>query len=175
MNLSRRTLLELMSRGGLALGGGCLLSRFALLDALAADAADENPFQVATVDYKAEPGRKLSRLGFGMMRLPCKVLDYLKKEREAGRIKHLGFSFPGVFGLINTCRTEGLLGPTGDGTGVSAEARQKFLALYNGAFTRKTNAARCTSCRRCLSKCPQHINICGEMKKVSEMVAGFRD
>jgi hypothetical protein len=66
-DMTRRSVLDLIARGGLACGCGCALSRFAIMDALAADAEDPNPFQVSTVDFY---GRKLSRLGFGMMRWP---------------------------------------------------------------------------------------------------------
>lgn len=38
--LTRRDVLDLIARGGLACGGCCALSRFAVLDALAADADD---------------------------------------------------------------------------------------------------------------------------------------
>jgi|SRR5574344_875923 uncharacterized protein len=438
--MTRRSMLDLLARGGFACGCGCALSRFAFLDALAADADDPDPFQVSAVDYAPEPGRKLSRLGFGMMRLPCKrgneideevsdklidyairhgvnyfdtawmyiggnsqvytgkvlekydrkklfivnkmpgghgakgvdhakgifqkqlaacrtsyfdnyllhaignygryeefylkggVLDYLKSEREAGRIRHLGFSFhggkedlkrfldqkdtagwsfvmlqlnanemrgggrayyemvrdaglpiivmeplhagrlanlnvaarqaleelkpglspagwalryvsslpgvavalsgmsqmsdvvdncrtyrdfqpltademaayngirdkfrgtnllpctgcaycapcphgvdiPGVFGVVNACRTEGLLGPKGDGVGMSAADRKKFLVIYRNKVGPKADASRCTGCGRCHPKCPQHIDVAAEFKKVNAMVEAIR-
>ena len=433
-DMTRRSVLDLIARGGLACGCGCALSRFAIMDALAADAEDPNPFQVSTVDFYE---RKLSRLGFGMMRLPQKgrneideeladklvayavrhgvnyfdtawmyiggksqyytgkvlekydreklcivnkmpgghgarslehakeifqkqldacrtkyfdiyllhaigdyrryeefylkggVLDYLKKEREAGRIRRLGFSFhggagdlrryldakdsagwevvmlqmsangvgrefyemtkptglpivvmeplhagrlanlnvaarkalaelkpglspagwafrwvssqpnvavaisgmsrysdvvencqtyrdfqplteadvasyhaiceqyrganllpctgceycapcphgvdiPGVFGLINACRTDGLLGPNGDGTGMSAEDRKKFLAVYRDKVGPKADASRCCACDKCHPKCPQHIKVSEEFRKINVMVESFR-
>lgn len=436
MEVSRRDLLGILSRGSLVAGCGCALSRFAVLEALAADAASDDPFQVSTIDYAAEPGRKLSRLGFGMMRLPCKgrdvideelsdalvdyairhginyfdtawmylggqsqvytgkvlekydrkklfivnkmpgghgakgldhakgifqkqldacrttyfdnyllhaignyrqyenfylkggVLDYLKRERDAGRIKHLGFSFhggkddlrrfldqkdsagwefvmiqlsadgvghdfhrmvaetglpiivmeplhagrlanlnvaarkalaevkpdltpagwglrwassqknvavalsgmskmsdlidncktyrdfaplteaematyqtirekykgrnllpctgcaycapcpvgvdiPAVFGYLNACRTDGLLGPNGDGVGMSAADKEKFLAGYKRAVGPAADASRCVACTLCHKKCPQHIDISGEFKKLKAMIAQF--
>ena len=437
MNITRRAALDFLARGGLAAGGCYLCSRMAFLEALAADAADKNPFQVATIDYAAEPGRKLSRLGFGMMRLPCKgrdvideelsdalvdyairhgvnyfdtawmyiggnsqkytgkvlekydrsklfivnkmpgghgaqgldhakkifqtqldacrtkyfdnyllhaignyrryeefylkggVLDYLKKERDAGRIRHLGFSFhggkddlrrfldqkdsagwefvmlqmsangvgaefydmvketnlpimvmeplhagrlanlnvaarkaleevkpglspagwalrwassqknvavaisgmakmtdvvdncntyrdfqpltdaeiaayhqirekykganllpctgcaycapcengvdiPAVFGLVNQCRTDGLLGPNGDGVGMSAADRKKFLVLYKNKVGAKADASHCTACKKCHPKCPQHIDISAEFVKINAMVDAIK-
>ena len=435
--MTRRETLNLLARGGLACGGACALSRLAILDALAEDAADKDPFQVATVDFVSEPGRKLSRLGFGMMRLPCKgrgeideelsdklvdyairhgvnyfdtawmyiggksqyytgkvlekydreklfivnkmpgghgargldnakeifrkqleacrtkyfdiyllhalgdyrgyerfylkggVLDFLKGEREAGRIRHLGFSFhggqddlrrfldqkesagwdvvmlqmsangvgrefyeiakptglpivvmeplhagrlanlnvaarkaleqlkpglspagwalrwvssqpnvavaisgmarlsdvidncntyrdfkplteaeiasyhaicekykganllpctgcaycapcphgvdiPGVFGLVNACRTDGILGPKGDGKGMSAADRKKFLDLYREKVGEKADASRCTACGNCHPKCPQHIKVAKEFRKINAMVESIR-
>jgi len=56
MNMTRRSVLDLIARGGVAFGGGCALSRLALLEALAADAATADPFQVATVDYAIRHG-----------------------------------------------------------------------------------------------------------------------
>ena len=437
--LTRREILDLMARGGALLGGGCAFSRFAVLEALAADAEDPEPFQVSTVDYAAEPGRKLSRLGFGMMRLPCKghdvideeladklvdyairhgvnyfdtawmylgghsqeytgkvlekydrqklfivnkmpgshgakslddakrifqaqldkcrttyfdnylchaigdwrrfeefylkggVLDYLRGEREKGRIRHLGFSFhggkddlekflalkdagwevamlqlnandwrgggrqfhelvhaaglpiiameplhggrlanlnvaaraklaelkpgltpagwalrfvsslpgvavalsgmnrladvvdncrtyrdfaplsaedrqayydisakyqgkglmpctgcaycapcaqgvdiPGVFGLVNACRIDGMLGPEGDGNGMTAAERKRFLVMYRNRIGPKADASRCTACKECTPKCPQHLNVSDEMRKINEMVERIR-
>ena len=440
MEMTRRSVLDLIARGGLACGGCCALSRFALLEALAADAADANPFQVSTVDYAPEPGRKLSRLGFGMMRLPCKgrdqideeladkmveyairhgvnyfdtawmyiggnsqvytgkvlekydrkklfivnkmpgghgaqgldhakrifakqleacrtqyfdnyllhaignygryeefylkggVLDYLKGERDAGRIRHLGFSFhggaddlkryldqkdsagwefvmlqlnanemrgggrklyemvrdagmpviameplhagrlanvnvaarkaleelkpglspagwalryvaslpkvdialsgmsrmedvvdncnvfrdftplsaeemaaydtirdkyrganllpctgcaycapcpngvdiPAVFGVVNECRTQGILGPKGDGVGMSAADRKRFLVMYRNKVGGKADASRCTGCDKCRPKCPQQIDVSAEFRKINAMVEAVK-
>lgn len=436
MNITRRSMIDLLARGGLAAGGCALFSRAALLEALAADAEDPDPFQVSTVDYPVEPGRKLSRLGFGMMRLPQKgkeideeladklvdyairhgvnyfdtawmyiggksqvytgkvlekydrkklfivnkmpgshganglanakdifakqlaacrtayfdnyllhaigdyrryeefylkggVLDYLKGERDAGRIHHLGFSFhggkddlrrfldqkdsagwdvvmlqlsadgtgrefydivretgipivvmeplhagrlanvnvaarralaelkpglspagwalrwvsslpnvavaisgmsrmsdvvdncrtyrdfaplteadtkayreicakyrgkellpctgcaycapclrgvdiPGVFGLVNALRTEGRLGPNGDGKGMSADDRRHFLKLYEDKLGAKAGAERCVGCTICHRKCPQHINVSAELRKIRAMVEDIR-
>lgn len=437
MDMTRRSVLDFLARGSLAFGGCCALSRLSLLEALAADAEDANPFQVSTVDYAAEPGRKLSRLGFGMMRLPCKgrdvideelsdklvdyairhgvnyfdtawmylggksqvytgkvlekydrkklfivnkmpgghgakgledakrifqtqldacrttyfdnyllhaignyghyenfylkggVLDYLKKERDAGRIRHLGFSFhggkddlrrfldqkdsagwefvmlqmsvdgvgrdfyemvketglpimvmeplhagrlanlnvaarkaldelkpglspagwalrwvssqpnvavalsgmsrladvidncntyrdfaplteaearayqeirekykgrdllpctgcaycapcphgvdiPAVFGVVNRCKTDGLLGPDGDGKGMTADQRKRFLLAYRKAVGKSGGVAACTGCNECQPKCPQHIKISVELQKIRAMVDSIR-
>lgn len=434
MKFTRRAALDLLARGGLFAGAGCLCSRLSLLEALAADADDANPFQVSTVDFL---GRRVSRLGFGMMRLPQKgrgeideelsgrlvdyairhgvnyfdtawmyiggksqyytgkvlekydreklfivnkmpgghgatgledakrkfqtqldacrttyfdvyllhaignyaryeefylkggVLDYLRRERDAGRIKRLGFSFhggkddlrrfldqkdsagwevvmlqmsangvgrefyemtkptglpivvmeplhagrlanlnvaarkalaelkpglspagwafrwvssqenvkvaisgmsrlsdvvencetyrdfkpltesdvaayhaicekykganllpctgcaycapcphgvdiPGVFGLVNQCRTDGLLGSAGDGKGMSAADRRKFLVMYANKVGAKADASHCTACGACRPKCPQHIDIGAEFKKVNALVEAIR-
>ena len=82
--MTRRSLLDLLARGGLACGGCCAFSRFALLDALAADADDANPFQVSTVDFH---GRRVSRLGFGMMRLPQKGRDVIDEVLASGQYR----------------------------------------------------------------------------------------
>ena len=432
--MTRRSVLDFLARGGLACGGYSALSRFAILDALAADAEDKNPFKVPTIDFH---GRKVSRLGFGMMRLPTRgrgeideeladklvdyayrhgvnyfdtawmyvggrsqdytgkvlskydrksvcivnkmppeghggarnlenakriyktqleatrsdyfdvyllhslggyrqyadfylrqgVLDFLKKEKEEGRIKCLGFSFhgsqddmkryldekikwdvimiqlsadgnghdiynivksagipivtmgslhagrlttinvaarkaleeikpgltpagwalrwvtsqknvavaisgmsrytdvvencesfrdykpltdaemakyneirnkyrgpnllactgcaycapcpsgvdiPGVFGFINTCRTDRILGPNGDGKGMSTADRRKFLTMLNSKLPSKTQASHCTSCKVCHPKCPQHISISDEFKKINAMIEAIK-
>ena len=76
-NVTRRKILGMIARGGIACGCGHALSRFAILDALAADAADVNPFKVATTAFL---GRQVSRLGFGMMRLPQKGRGVIDEE-----------------------------------------------------------------------------------------------
>ena len=435
MDVTRRSLLDFALRGGAAACGLTAARRLMLLDLLAEDAADPSPFQVARVEYAAEKGRMLSRLGFGMMRLPMRggaideeladkmvdyayrhgvnyfdtawmyiggksqyytgkvlekydrkslfivnklpgnpgcrsldkaketfetqlkacrtdyfdnylchaignwgdfqrrylgmgILDYLKSEREKGRIRHLGFSFhggeedlkhflelkdkagwefvmlqlnandwrgagrkyyemvletglpvmvmeplhggrlaklnvaarkklaelkpglspagwafrfvtslknvtvalsgmssmgdvvdnmntfrdwqplteadtqayydicakyqgknlvpctgceycipcphsvkiPEIFGLVNTLRIEGKLGPEGDGSGMSAAERKQFLVMYKNKVGPRADAACCTSCGQCLEKCPQHVKIVDELQKVVALV-----
>ena len=75
MEVTRRSLLDFALRGGAAACGLTAARRMMLLDLLAEDAADPAPFQIARVEYAAEKGRMLSRLGFGMMRLPMKGKD----------------------------------------------------------------------------------------------------
>jgi len=85
-----------------------------------------------------------------------------------------GVDIPGVFGLVNSCRTDGLLGSDGNGAGMTAEQRQKFLALYDAKLSPKASAARCHHCGACHPKCPQHINISQELKKINGMVKAMR-
>ena len=60
--MTRRSLLDILARGGLACGGCCALSRFALLDALAADADHTDPqlYKVAAAVAKVTDGDETS-------------------------------------------------------------------------------------------------------------------
>ena len=79
-----------------------------------------------------------------------------------------------MFGLINACRTDGLLGPNGDGKGMSAADRKKFLGLYRNKVGAKADASHCTSCDKCHPKCPQHIKVSEEFRKINAMVEAIR-
>ena len=99
--MTRRSLLDLLARGGLACGGCCAFSRFALLDALAADADDANPFQVSTVDFH---GRRVSRLG-SCRNTPAieSSPDFMRTHKAAhGRLCFWGAVAKGVhpFGIL---------------------------------------------------------------------------
>ena len=99
--------------------------------------------------------------------LPCTGCEY------CAPCPH-GVDIPGVFGLVNACRTDGLLGPNGDGTGMSAADRKKFLAVYRDKVGPKADASRCCACDKCHPKCPQHINVSEEFRKINVMVESFR-
>lgn len=71
--------------GGLAAfaaGGTYAAWRAGLLDFLAADADGKHPAQVIRRPYGPEPGRMLSVLGFGMMRLPILAQDPNRIDEE---------------------------------------------------------------------------------------------
>ena len=99
--------------------------------------------------------------------LPCTGCEY------CAPCPH-GVDIPGVFGLVNACRTDGLLGPNGDGTGMSAADRKKFLAVYRDKVGPKADASRCCACDKCHPKCPQHIKVSEEFRKINVMVESFR-
>ena len=99
--------------------------------------------------------------------IPCTGCEYCIPCKES-------VSIPEVFGLVNTFRIEGRLGPEGDGAGMKPADRRQFLTMYNNKIGQKHNAARCSACEECIPKCPQHVKVTGEMKKVNELVERIR-
>lgn len=181
--LTRRDVLDLIARGGLACGGCCALSRFAVLDALAADADDAKAFQVSTVDFY---GRRVSRLGFGMMRLPQKGRDVIDEELSEKLVDYAirhGVNYFDTAWMYIGGKSQYYTGkvlekydreklfivnkmPGGHGATGLEDAKKKFQT--------QLDASRCTGCRRCHPKCPQHIKVAEEFRKINAMVEDIR-
>ena len=58
---------------------------------------------------------------------------------------------------------------------MSDEDRKKFLDMYRGKLGEKADVSRCTACGECHSKCPQHIKVAKEFKKIKAMVESIRN
>ena len=81
--LTRRTVLAALGAG--AVGGALYgLSRTKLLDFLRADAADPEDLQVVRRPFAPEPGREVSVLGYGGIRLPIRNRDNTQIDEELG-------------------------------------------------------------------------------------------
>ena len=52
--------------------------------------------------------------------------------------------------------------------------RKKFLVLYRNKVGAKADASHCTSCDKCHPKCPQHIKVSEEFRKINAMVEAIR-
>ena len=57
---------------------------------------------------------------------------------------------------------------------MSAADRRKFLVMYANKVGAKADASHCTACGACRPKCPQHIDIGAEFKKVNALVEAIR-
>ena len=69
--LTRRQTLAFLTAGAAGFGGSLYgLSRAGVITFLDNDAKDEDPVQLRQMPYAPEPGRKISLLGFGGIRLP---------------------------------------------------------------------------------------------------------
>ena len=95
--------------------------------------------------------------------IPCTGCEYCIPCPHSVKI-------PEIFGLVNTMRIEGKLGPEGDGRGMTGAERKQFLVMYRNKAGQRGSAEYCTSCGQCLAKCPQHVKIDQEMQKVVDLV-----
>lgn len=83
-----------------------------------------------------------------------------------------GVNIPGNFAIYNNASDELRL-PNLNGPRDKEFKRNKkeFLSHYNGNLADGTRADACTSCLVCLSKCPQHIDIPGNLHKIQDLVS----
>ena len=84
-----------------------------------------------------------------------------------------GIDIPGNFDCWNRACTEDRL-PDGSGGARHAADRRRFLADYDRAIPHLRQAEHCIGCGRCVSHCPQHIDIPERLADIDEFVAGLR-
>ena len=81
-----------------------------------------------------------------------------------------GVNIPGNFRVFNTA-SDALSIPDPDHQDKTYKAKRKaFLKLYNG-LEKGARADACTTCNACLPKCPQHLRIPDQLKRISDLVA----
>lgn len=82
-----------------------------------------------------------------------------------------GVNIPGNFAIYNSASDELRL-PNPDGPHDKDYKRnaKEFLAHYNENLAEGARADACTNCRECLAKCPQHIDIPGNLHRMLDLV-----
>ncbi len=84
-----------------------------------------------------------------------------------------GIDIPQVFAHYNRCVSAGqLLKSAADEN--YREARRAFLVGYDRSVPRLRQAKYCIECDQCRPKCPQRINIPGEMRRVDAYAEKLR-
>lgn len=84
-----------------------------------------------------------------------------------------GINIPAIFGYYNTCLAEGLL-TKGEEENAYRRARKRWLVGYDKNVERMRQADHCIGCNKCLSHCPQRINIPQEMQKIDALVESLK-
>jgi predicted aldo/keto reductase-like oxidoreductase len=83
-----------------------------------------------------------------------------------------GVNIPGNFRVFNSA-SDALSIPDPDHKDKAFAAKRKaFLKLYKG-LEKGTAADACTTCNACLPKCPQHIRIPDQLKRISDLVSSL--
>ena len=83
-----------------------------------------------------------------------------------------GVNIPGNFRVFNAA-SDALSIPDPDHKDKAFAAKRKaFLKLYKG-LEKGTAADACTTCNACLPKCPQHIRIPDQLKRISDLVSSL--
>lgn len=83
-----------------------------------------------------------------------------------------GIDIPAVFRYYNKCLAEDNV-PSIDGRSADLNfrlARKRWLVGYDRKIPRMRQADHCIGCNRCVSQCPQHIDIPSEMHKIDQYV-----
>ena len=84
-----------------------------------------------------------------------------------------GIDIPGVFENWNSACTDDRL-PDNPSSPKYASDRRRFLADYDRAIPDLRQAEHCIGCSRCVSHCPQRIDIPGKMADIDAQVAEWR-
>ena len=84
-----------------------------------------------------------------------------------------GIDIPEIFQHYNKCINEGYVNEDA-GTKEYRKARRAYLISYDRAVPKLRQADRCISCNQCRSKCPQDINIPGELGRIWRYVEELR-
>jgi len=82
-----------------------------------------------------------------------------------------GVNIPGNFAIFNSASDELCLpNPDGPHDKEFKRNRKEFLKHYNENLSEGSRADACTNCMVCLQKCPQHIDIPGNLHKIQDLV-----
>ena len=85
-----------------------------------------------------------------------------------------GIDIPNIFGYYNICLSEELLSTDNNNDSAFRKARKKWLVGYDKNVERMRQADHCIGCNKCLSHCPQRINIPQEMQKIDALVESLK-
>jgi len=80
-----------------------------------------------------------------------------------------GLNIPGVFMYYNKCVNEGSV-PSSSQDKNYRKLRRDFLVGYDRALESIRQADHCINCNKCVPKCPQHIRIPREMRRINDFV-----
>lgn len=85
-----------------------------------------------------------------------------------------GVNIPAIFAHLNASLDDDYFPPNGDKAGYVARAK-KYLANYDRAAARLSQASHCAGCGKCLPLCPNMIDIPGEMARIGKLDESLRN
>jgi predicted aldo/keto reductase-like oxidoreductase len=84
-----------------------------------------------------------------------------------------GIDIPSIFTHYNKCVNEGFINDNKEDSQY-AKDRRTYLISYDRAIPRLRQADRCAGCGICAIKCPQQINIPGEIRRIDRFVESLK-
>lgn len=84
-----------------------------------------------------------------------------------------GLDIPGIFNHYNKCLNEGTIQEDRQSKDYQ-KARKAFLVGYDRSVPKLRQANHCVGCNKCLSPCPQRINIPAEMRRIDTYVENLK-
>lgn len=84
-----------------------------------------------------------------------------------------GIDIPTSFSYYNKCVNEETI-PEDSMDPEYAKARRAFLTGYDRAVSDLRQADKCIGCKKCVSKCPQQIDIPSEMLRISKIIQSIK-
>lgn len=84
-----------------------------------------------------------------------------------------GLDIPTIFRHYNKCVNEGLINDDKEDSEYKRD-RRAYLISYERALPKLRQADRCISCGICVAKCPQHISIPGEIRKIDIYIENLK-
>jgi len=85
-----------------------------------------------------------------------------------------GIDIPGVFSHFNRCVDDDRI-PRGERNADYERARRAYLVGYDRSVTELAQAERCTGCNECLPRCPQRLDIPGELARLGRFAEQLRN
>lgn len=80
-----------------------------------------------------------------------------------------GIDIPGIFKHYNACVNDGTVAESSDQKDFH-KLRRKYLASYSEAIDPVRQADHCISCGQCAPRCPQHIRIPNELRRIDNYI-----
>lgn len=142
-----------------------VLSGMTYMDHLQDNIKTYSPLVTLTDEEKAFL-EEIARLRSEYPEIPCTQCQYCMPCPY-------GLDIPTIFSHYNKCVNEGLINDDKEDSEYR-KARRAYLIGYDRALPKLRQADRCISCGICVAKCPQHISIPGEIRKIDLYVEELR-
>ena len=141
----------------------CVLSGMTYLEHLKENVATYSPLQPLS-DDEWQFLLQLAHDIYELKAIPCTACNYCMPCPY-------GLNIPQIFSYYNACIAEGLMPDmTAQGDKEFMRRRRAFLVGYDRTVPGLRQADHCIGCGRCLSHCPQRIQIPAEMQRIDSLV-----
>ena len=142
-----------------------VLSGMTYMDHLQDNIKTYSPLVTLTDEEKAFL-EEIARLRSEYPEIPCTQCQYCMPCPY-------GLDIPTIFSHYNKCVNEGLINDDKKDSEYKKD-RRAYLISYDRALPKLRQADRCISCGICVAKCPQHISIPGEIRKIDIYIENLK-